>query len=454
MAIIYDTLFGQIKNGLFDRLKTQILTFAIYGIDHILTPPLTQNEWGGSSTSLGYDKRYDLNVGQHVGDPLRWGSITDGVEAFQLARSKGITILENNVLHQMSGAANKTYYEKNSKGVLDSTLFPKMPTCFVGKVKKDNVFDSDGDQAYGDELVYWNSTPTGYMINGAIQCTRFRWNVFGLGGMRIDMAKNMAALTTKSLVTAGTLKDGFNFAEVYTGNPDELQSFVTQTGCAVYDFQQYFAYRDVSGGANLRRLVYSGFNSRDPSNSILYVESNDSDGPNGVINNKLWFYLHALTIPCKGTCIFAKDYEIYNLGKYINQICWVSKTFAFGNLVYEYVDDGFLVWSRNGDGGVFGWSGGLLCGISNDPINYQSRWVNTPFSAGTIIHDYLGNGDDLTVNQDGWVYLTIGPNVNGTAQNGVAYASVGVNRALPIIPLKSYVYADPLDFSSITVKYS
>lgn len=126
---------------------------------------------------------------------------------------------------------------------------------------------------------------------------------------------------------------------------------------------------------------------------------------------------------------------------------WTGSTFALGALTWQHVEDDVLVWSRDGDGGSLGWSGGLLCAFSRDPMEARSAWVNTPFQPNTHLHDYLGHGPDLWTNADGWVQLELGPNVYGSAANSVAYAPAGVDRAIPITPIREHMTGSLTDFS-------
>ena len=92
-----------------------------------------------------------------------------------------------------------------------------------------------------------------------------------------------------------------------TATRQTLGRFVEQTGMLVLDFTRHFAYRAVSQGAPLSSLVGNSFCFRDSGHAYIYVESNETDGPGGIVNNKLWFYLDAVTMPCKGALIFAKS---------------------------------------------------------------------------------------------------------------------------------------------------
>jgi alpha-amylase len=144
--------------------------------------------------------------------------------------------------------------------------------------------------------------------------------------------------------------------------------------------------------------------------------------------------------------IYGGDFENYGLGPHIENLMWISTTFAIGKLAYEFEDDTLLCWSRDGDGGTT-WSGGLFCGLSSDPVNHRTEWVHTPFGPHKHLHDYSGHGPDVWTNADGWAEFTFGPNVYGSAQNYVCYAPAGVERAIPIHPLPHNPVGSVTDFS-------
>jgi alpha-amylase len=127
---------------------------------------------------------------------------------------------------------------------------------------------------------------------------------------------------------------------------------------------------------------------------------------------------------------------------------WFSSTFAYGNLAWQHVEDGVIVWSRDGAGGE------LLCAFGRLPDATWSAWVRTPFSPNTHLQDYTGHGPDLWTNADGGVQLTLGPNLNGFAQNYLCYAPAGVYQGIAIKPRPEHISGSLTDFRSITVRYT
>ena len=445
--ILYGALSPGVRldGSLAGAIKGMAAAFAAYGGNGVLWPPLRQT---GNPFSFGYDPRRDLDVGQWPGRPLNWGTAQGLLEANNALHEAGLLALEDWVIHQYGGEA--PLYETGSDGQVDKTLFPKVADCFVPNVPVDQVFDPVGNSADGMMVSYQHSKPAGYMLEGKRQAGVWADAVLGLDGWRADDGKGEAVDTLKAL-WAG--RPGLVVAEVYSGDPGELASFVEQTGMAVLDFPRHFAYRSVSQGASLRVLPGNGFCFRDPGHAWVFVDNFDTDGASGVINNKLWFYLDALTVPAKATLIYAGDYEGYGLAPFLENMMWFASTFAKGLLVWEFVDDSLIAWSRDGEGGaVDGWSGGCLCGYSTDPVHARTQWVHTPFAPGTPLHDYAGHGPDLHVNAHGWVECVFGANAWGAAQNYVMYAPAGVSYRIPRPPVGRKGTGAFRDFRSITVR--
>ncbi len=438
--IIYDTTYDQVAPGLSGRIKEMALELAQSGCNAVKFPPFlnTRNPF-----SLGYDPRTDLDVGQ-------WESlhVTGTADELKLAidalHEHGVLVIQDWVNRQYGGPA--PLFEKGADGKIDRALFPKTEECFSPPKPRDTPFAAN-DGADDGMLAAYQHTD-GYMLNGKIQAGKWQEHVLGIDGFRLDEAKGLPPSVTSAWNNA---RPGLNYAEVYDGDPQTLERFVAETGMPVLDFTRHFAYRAVSQGAPLSSLVGSGFCFHDPEHAYIYVESNDTDGPDGIVNNKLWFYLDALTMPCRGALIFSKDCEVYKLGPQIRNLMWIATTFAVGQLAWEYVDTSLLCWSRNGDGGTI-WSGGLFCGFSSDPVNHRSEWVHTPFGPHRHLHDYAGHSPDVWTNQDGWALFSFGPNEFGSAQNYVAYAPAGVDFQIPIAPRGRRGSGNFKDFSTITVK--
>ena len=430
------------KSNLCERVKAMASELARYGCSAFKFPPLVNTK---NPFSLGYDPRTDLDVGQW--EPLHiTGSAADLKGAIDALHESGILVIQDWVNRQYGGPT--PLYERDADGRIDKALFPKLKEHFSPEAGVDIPFAQNNGTDDGILPSYQHTN--GYMLNGKIQAGKWQESVLGIDGFRLDEAKGLPASVSAAWSNA---RPGLNYAEVFDGDPATLRSFVDQTGMAVLDFTRHFAYRAVSQGSPLFTLVDNGFCFHDSDHAFVYVESNDTDGPDGIVNNKLWFYLDALTMPCKGALIFAKDYEFYGLASQIRNLMWIGATFAIGKLAWKYVDTNLLCWSRDGDGGST-WSGGLFCGYSSDPINHRNEWIHTPFGPNRHLHDYSGHGPDVWTNQDGWGYFTFGPNVYGSAQNYVAYSPAGTDYRVPITPRGRRGTGHFTDFSSIAVRHN
>jgi hypothetical protein len=370
-------------------------------------------------------------------------SAEDLKAAIDALHQEGILVVQDWVNRQYGGPS--PLYERGANGQVDLTLFPKLNSCFSPPAPADTPFAANNGGDDGILASYQHIG--GYMLKGKIEAGQWQAEVLGIDGFRLDEAKGLPSVA----VALNNARPGLNYAEVFDGDPALLASFVQQTGMAVLDFTRYYAYHAVSRGAPLSTLAGSGFCLQNPEHAVVYVESNDTDGPDGIVNNKLWFYLDALTMPCKAALIFAKDCEIYGLQSPIENLMWIGTTFAIGKLAWEFVDPTLICWSRDGDGGST-WSGGLFCGFSSDPMHSRSEWVHTPFGPNRHLHDYAGHGPDLTTNHDGWALFTFAPNLLGSAQNYVAYAPSGTQYRIPHQPKGRSGSGLFKDFTAVTVR--
>lgn len=439
--IIYDSTYATMAPGLSNRVPALAAVLAGFGCNGFKFPPFVNTK---NPLSLGYDPRTDLDVGQW--EPLHiTGTAAELKAGMDALHENGMLVIQDWVNRQYGGPA--PMYERGADGKVDQTLFPKLNNCFSPPKLDDIPFETNNGPNDGILASYQNTG--GYMLKGKIQAGQWQAAVLGIDGFRLDEAKGLPPSVT---IAWNSARPGLNYAEVYDGNSADLANFVRLTSMPVLDFPRYYAYQNVSRGGPLSTLATEGFFLKDPDHAVLYVESNDSDGPDGVVNNKLWFYLDALTMPCKAALVFAKDYEVYGLQRELENLMWIGTTFAVGKLAWEYVDSTLLCWSRDGDGGSL-WSGGLLCGYSSDPVNFRTEWVHTPFGPNGHLHDYSGHGPDIWTNRDGWVQITFGPNAFGSAQNYVAYSPAGTDHQIPIQPKGRRGSGRFLDFSSITVQH-
>lgn len=413
-------------NSLANYLAEQLASFAATGISAIELPPLRQTQYGPTSASLGYDPIRDYDWG-NCGTPTRIGTEAE-IQAFVSASNAlGIEITADFVDRQYGG--KPPYVELDAAGKVDYNLFHKVEGLF--DADPDNQFDPTVVPADGTLARYEFSEPAGYMLAQKTQANLAMCSALGLRGGRQDEAKSMWTPALRAIFAARPW--GWNVAEYFSGDPALLWNFWNTLRQPVIDFPAHYTYRNISNGGSFKELVGGAFADVNPSGAYRMVENMDTDGDGGVVNNKLWFYLHGMTTPCRGFRVYAGDFFGYNLAKWIDNYAWISAKFAFGSLTYEYVEDDVICWSRDGNGGEFGQSGGLLCGISKDPINTRWIWVHTPFGPNRQLHNYAtSGGPDIWTNADGWACVPFGPNVYGSAQNGFAYALVGQSGTIKL----------------------
>jgi hypothetical protein len=425
----YVTQWAGRKNSLATRLKPHLRNWSRSNIGMVELPPTRQTQYGPISQSLGYDPVRDYDWG-NCGTPTRVGTEAEIQDFTAEAHAHGQRVTGDFVDRQYGG--NPPYPELDAQGRKNMSLFYKGAAFFDGP--RDTQFDPELVPDDGMLPRYQHSKPEGWLLREKCKADAAMMVALGLDGGRQDEAKSMWEGALHALFAARPGE--WNVAEYYTGDTEKLDRFWRTFKVPVIDFPYHYACRDVANGASFRRLVGSAYADRNPDGAYRYVESLDTDGPNGIINNKLWFYLHGMTSPCKVFRIFAGDFEGYDLGRPILNYAWVSHL-ALGAQVYTVQEDDLLCWYRDGNGGQYGRTAGVLCGFSRDPIATQWRWTPTPFGPNRQIHNYaISGGDDTWTNQDGWAYLPFPPNSRGSAQNGTAWSVAGLDGPiiLPALP--------------------
>ena len=447
MAVIFNSFYRMVKKGNLqampapcdpetpdvpwhvDKVREMASGLARIGFTDVLYPVLTMAQGGSSPNADGYGKQFDYDFGD--ARPTRWGYRKDTMRSVASCRVAGLRVLSDMVIHQYDGGDN---------GVYSEPMFPKHPACFVGpppRVPADPVFDAEGNAAFGDMVAYVNGRPKGYMLDGIIAAINTQRRAFDLDGYRLDDTKGENAAVSREIIAA---TGGYVFGECFTGNRGELEAWVQQTSgyAGALDFSFHWALQAVCDrGASFRTLEDAGLSAIDPAHAVTFVDTGDTDNNDGenIKFNKLWAYVLILTT--EGTpMVYARDYlaepNCYGLKPEIDTMVWINRAFAFGKTQTRFLDDNAFVYTRDGDGGQYGWSGGLLVGLNGDPIATRTLTVATGFGPHVQLHDYTGHGWDVWTDGDGLATITIPPNVNGSAKSYVCYARADVEYAPPI----------------------
>lgn len=427
---IYDVLHPKIGYALSEVIRGRIDTLAHHGCNAILWPPLLSTF---NDLSYGFDPRCDLRAWQW------WGSQEEILSTSDAAHKLGTMVLRNRVDRQY-GPAKLPILESDPK------VFPKTADCFVPPQPWDTSLKPENGANDGMIVSYLGTN--GYMLKGKIQASHWLHEVLGLDGWRLDEAGGLAPSVIRAFNEA---QPGFNFAEVWEGNPYALVEDAKQIGMPVLDFPGFYAYLAVSRGAPLTTLVNSGIADHWP--AIKFVENFDTDRFTPIIANKLWFYVHALTVPAHGVMLYGGDYSNYGLNEDMMNIAWFSAATALGGIEYRIEEPGFLAWTRDGNGGKYGWSGGCLCAINADPIHWQHRYVRTHFQPGTVLHNFGRTlGYATPVDAHGGTWVTVSPTYFGDGKSYVLLADHRLEGWQPTLrDTGKRGTAKFTDFSGITV---
>jgi alpha-amylase len=149
-----------------------------------------------------------------------------------------------------------------------------------------------------------------------------------------------------------------------------------------------------------------------------------------------------LNLPCRLALVYGKDYfpssvwpGAYGLKPIIDNIAWFARTFAFGNWERRWVDQDVYAYTRDGNGGSVGWSGGCLVAANFNTLNLRTITVQTMWAPGTWIHDYSGHCTDATVGGNGYVTITLPSNAFSRGVSFGLFAPGGVNHPVRNPPM-------------------
>jgi hypothetical protein len=174
--------------------------------------------------------------------------------------------------------------------------------------------------------------------------------------------------------------------------------------------------------------------------------------PTGGISQQIAFnlllgYALCMCLPYKIFMVYAEDYfpasPNYPTGRgfqpFIDNLCWFSRTFAFGNYKQVWVDQDVFAYYRDGDGGAIGWSGGCLVVVNFNTYNDRTITVEGPpsWKPGDWEHNYsaTGTNEDYNVGADGKLTVTVKSNYFSGGQSYLLIAPGGVNHPVKMEPI-------------------
>jgi alpha-amylase len=434
---------------LWDCLRTAAAEIGT-SFDLVQLPPWSLAEGGAGAGCDGYGvfQRRNLNG-------TRYGSLESLMSAVAALNAHGCETYGDLVLHQMSGE-NGGPGVFRYKGVDGKTngRGQTAPGWFRGGMKQndpippfcreDDVPVPADDFPFGRELSYQHCNPAGITQHDAIDYMVWARNRVGAEGFRFDDTKGTYAPAVRRIMDA--LPHIPFYSEYFDGNPGSLNWWATSPPMngrsAVEDFTLHWRIQAACNGFDATQLVAggAGYWQWNPGLAVGFVDNPDTDTSPGqqVISNKGLAYAYMLTLPMRMALVYGKDYfpssvwpGAYGLKHLIDNLCWISRTFAFGAYEVRYVDKDVHVASRDGNGGATGWSGGLLTALNFNVMTRRTITCSTPFGPNRWLHDYTGHHPDIWTDRNGNATFTIPSNAYGGGQSYLCFAPGGVNHAVP-----------------------
>jgi alpha-amylase len=428
-------------------------------VDVFQWPPVSKAEGGAGDGVDGYGVycRRDLGTAPQQGStPTRYGTLESLMAAVAALNAHGVTSYGDLVLHQLMGenggpgvfhylgADHKTM---NGRGATTAGWFrggtgnndPIPPFC-----NEDDVPDRPNDNPFGRELSYQHSHPAGVTIDDAKDFLTWLTKRVGFGGYRFDDVKGTWVNAVKDIM--GTEPNLPFYSEYFDGNPSDLNWWAQtemQGRSAVEDFASHFSIQSACDGYDATQLMHdnAGYWQWNAGLSVVFADNPDTDTSNGqqVIFNKGLAYAYMLSIPTRLALIYGKDYYsgsvwpgAYGLKPLIDNLTWVSRMFAFGNLQTRWQDKDVLVITRDGNGGAVGWSGGLMTALNFNTLAARTVTVGTPFGANRWLHDYTGKHGDIWTDGNGNATFTIPSNAYSRGESFLCFAPGGVNQPVQV----------------------
>ncbi|ADB60993.1 alpha amylase catalytic region [Haloterrigena turkmenica DSM 5511] len=216
----------------------------------------------------------------------------------------------------------------------------------------------------------------------------------GADGYRYDAVKHVEREYWEQYANQWADEFGMSrVGEVFDGGVDYVQNYI-DTGMNAFDYPLYFVMEEVFDYGDMSKLDGAGVVAQDPFHSWPFVQNHDEGAP------PQYHLAHAFVLTIEGTPMVYNLYpdEILDDDAITNMV-WVKTNLAGGTTYWRHTDSDLAVYERQNN---------LLVGLNNNTDSWRSKWVYTTWSDETL-KDYSGNADDIDVNGDGWVEVSVPP---------------------------------------------
>lgn len=395
-----------------------------------------------------------------------WGTQDELIACIKACHAAGMTVSPDLPFRQMNGengGPGVFIYPGAAPGSTTASWFQ-----YFGQpgetqppfVDQDSVPDPSGNYAFGRVRSYQNCIPAGVVEGDTTAVLRDMIPLLGLipgkDTPRWDDGKGMHAPSCLRIMNS---QPGMGFyVEFDSGNPAEIDWYVRtvmKSRCQVEDYPQYWHTQDACNQYDATQFDAGGggYWRQNSGASVGFVNNPDvatSWSPTGGISQQIAFnlllaYAHGMCLPYREFLVYAEDYypasPSYPTGRgfqtFLDNMSWFSRTFAFGNFEKRWEDKDVYAYTRDGQGGAIGWSGGCLVVLNFDTLTPRTITVQTTWQEGQIVHNYscTGNNEYYTVGAGGKLTVTVKSNYYSNGQSYLLIAPSGVNHPVAMHPI-------------------
>lgn len=419
--------------------------------DGLQLPPASITQSGKSASGDGYGVFCYRDL-----DGTYWGNKADLAAMVKIAHHYKMKVYGDFPFRQMDG-------ENHGPGVFTYTTYAgsTSPSWFsyYGQpgetmppfVAQDDIPDTEGSYPDGRIRSFQYCIPPGVVEADDIDILNNWRTDIGYDGGRIDEAKALHAQSIARIIATQPKMDFY--AEYMDGNPQALLNYACNdpmnSNISVEDYTLYWHLQQACNNYNAKLLNSGGcwgFFQYRPDLAVGFAGNPDvtpSRGPDNTISEQIAFnlgiaYALLLNLPMRLQIVDTQAYwpesdtfpNCYGLKPIIDNICWFSHTFSIGAWAVRWLDHDIAAYTRDGDGGKYGWSGGCAVVVNFNTSAHRTITMHTMWGPGKWIHDYSHNGGattrDFNVNNDGTLTVTMQPNTNSKGVSFCLLAPGGV----------------------------
>lgn len=438
--------------------------------DVVQWPPVAKAQGGAGAGCDGYgvfDRRDIGSKHQQGSIPTRYGTAEGLLAAVAALRAHGVESWGDLVMHQLigenggpgvfrylgadgvtlngRGRTSPGWFRGECNAVLDADgKFVRWADPVPPFSPRDPVPDPPNDSPFGRELVHHNCVPANASLDDAKDYAEWLTRRVGFAGYRLDDTKGTYPGAARAIMDAAGTPF---YSEHFDGNPANLNAWATSAPMAgrsaVADFTLHWRLQAACNGFDARLFDQGGwgYGAQRSDLAVGFVDNPDTDTSPGeqVISNKAIGYALMLSLPLRAALVYGKDYfpasvwpGAYGLKPIIDNICWFARMFAFGTFERRWVDRDVYAYTREGNGGTLGWSGGCLVAVNFNTQAARTVTLQTMWPEGAWIHDYSGHCPDATVAAGGKLTVQLPANANSAGVSYGLFARGGVNHAVPV----------------------